>query len=67
MSEALQRCISAAEADLQLAGAAGVEMGVLREAQFAIVEMGMVMDAMDRLAMVEIKTARDAMDQMLAK
>jgi hypothetical protein len=29
--------------------------------------MGMVMDAMDRLAMVEIKTARDAMDQMLAK
>ena len=66
MSEALQGCISAAETDLQLAGAAGVEMGVLREAQFAIVEMGMVMDAMDRLAIVEMQTARDAMDQMLA-
>ena len=67
MSEALQGCISAAETDLQLAGAAGVEMGVLREAQFAIVEMGMAMDAMDRLAIVEMETARDAMDEMLAK
>ena len=47
-------------------GAAGVERGVLREAQFAIVEMGMVMDAMDRLALVEIETAREAMDEMLA-
>ena len=41
-------------------------MGVLREAQFAIVEMGMVMDAMDRLAIVEMETAREAMDEMLA-
>ena len=39
---------------------------MLREAQFAIVEMGMVMDAMDRLALVEIETAREAMDEMLA-
>jgi len=67
MCEALQQCISAAETDLQLAGAAGVKMAVLREAQFAIVEMGMAMDAMDRLAIVEMETARDAMDEMLAK
>ena len=39
---------------------------MLREAQFAIVEMGMVMDAMDRLALVEMETAREAMDEMLA-
>ena len=67
MCEALEERISAAETDLQLAGAAGVEMGVLREAQFAIVEMGMAMDAMDRLAIVEMETVRDAMDEMLAK
>ena len=39
---------------------------MLREAQFAIVEMGMVMDAMDRLALVEMEAAREAMDEMLA-
>ena len=65
LSEALQGCISAAETDLERAGAAGVERGVLREAQFAIVEMGMVMDAMDRLALVEMDAAREAMDEML--